>query len=73
VNAGYVEHLRTIDHVTSGCPILAKNGYFISDRLGAYLFYAVRKTLGIKATEMCRKHAHTHTHTHTSQYVNMKV
>jgi hypothetical protein len=70
VNAGYVEYLKTIDHVTSGSPILAKNGYFmISDRVGAYLLYAVRKTLGVKATEMCHKHAHTY----TSQYVNMKV
>jgi hypothetical protein len=65
-----VQDLKTIDHVISGCPILAKNGYFmISDRVGAYLRYEVRKTLGIKATELCRKHAHTY----TSQYVNMKM
>jgi hypothetical protein len=70
VSAGYVKDLKTIDHLTSGCPILARNDYFmIRDRVGAYLHYSVCRTLDIKATEAWLTHAHTY----TSQYVNMKV
>ena len=70
VNVGYVKDMKTIDHLTSGCPILARTEYFIiRDRVGAYLHYSVCKTLGIETTEMWRTHAHTH----TSQYENMKV
>jgi len=60
VNAGYVKDLKTIDHLTSGCPILARNEYFIiRDRVDAYLYYSLCKTLGIKATEMWLTHTRT--------------
>lgn len=70
VNAGYVKDLKTIDHLNSGCPVLARNEYFmIHDRVGTYLRYSVCKTLGVKTTEVWLTHAHTY----TSQYVSMKV
>jgi hypothetical protein len=43
---------ETVDHLTSGWPILAKNEYFMRhDRVGAYLHYSIRKALGIETTE----------------------
>jgi hypothetical protein len=46
------EYKETIDYLTSGCPILAKNEYVIRhDRVCAYLHYSICKTLDIETTE----------------------
>jgi hypothetical protein len=46
------EYEETIDHLTSGCPILAKNKYVIRhDRVYTHLHYSICKTLGIETTE----------------------
>jgi hypothetical protein len=47
----YKQH-ETIDRLTSGCPILAKNEYLTrDDRVGAYLHYPICKAVGIETTE----------------------
>jgi hypothetical protein len=39
-NAGYVDDEETVDHLTSGSPILVKNEYLmINDTVGAHLHY----------------------------------
>ena len=44
--------LRTTDHLTSGCPILAKNEYLMRhDKVCAHLHYSICKALGIETTE----------------------
>jgi hypothetical protein len=46
------EYEETIDLLTSGCPILAKNEYVIRhDKVCTYLHYSICKTLGIETTE----------------------
>jgi hypothetical protein len=46
------EYEETIDHLTSECPILAKNEYVIRhDRVCTHLHYSICKTLGIETTE----------------------
>jgi hypothetical protein len=46
------EYEETIDHLTSGCPILAKNKYIIRhDKVCTHLHYSICKTFGIGATE----------------------
>jgi hypothetical protein len=46
-----------IDHLTSGCPILAKNEYVIRhDKVCAHLHYSICKTLGIGTTENWYSH-----------------
>jgi hypothetical protein len=43
---------ETIDHLTSGCPILAKNEYVIRhNKVCTHLHYSICKTLGIDTTE----------------------
>ena len=43
----YKQHEETVDHLTSGCPILAKNEYLMrQDRICAHLHYSVSKALG---------------------------
>ena len=76
----YKQHEETIDHLTSGWPILAKNKYLMRhDRPGAFLHYSICKAIGIEKTKDAQTHthahAHTHTHTHTHriQYVNMEM
>jgi hypothetical protein len=47
----YKEYEETIDHLTSGCPILAKNEYVIRhDRVCTHLHYSICKTLSIETT-----------------------
>jgi len=56
---------ETIDHLTSGCPILTKIEYLLrQDKVCAHLRYSVCKALVIETTEY-GTHADTHTHTHT--------
>jgi hypothetical protein len=46
------EYEETIDHLTSRCPILAKNEYVIRhDKVCTHLHYSMCKTLGIETTE----------------------
>jgi hypothetical protein len=51
------EYEETIDHLTSGCPILAKNEYVIRhDEVCTYLHYSICKTIGIETTENWYSH-----------------
>jgi hypothetical protein len=51
------EYEETIDHLTSGCPILAKNEHVIRhDKVCAHLHYSLCKTLGIVTTENWYSH-----------------
>ena len=66
----YKQHEETIDHLTSGWPILAKNKYLMRhDRAGAFLHYSICKAIGIEKTKGAQTHTHAHTHiyiyTHT--------
>jgi hypothetical protein len=52
---------ETVDRLTCGCPILAKNEYLLRhDRVGARLRYSTCKALGIEKTEKWRAHARIH-------------
>jgi hypothetical protein len=49
------QHEETVDHLTSGCPILAKNEYLMRhDKVCTHLHYSICKALG---TEMVHAHA----------------
>jgi hypothetical protein len=51
------EYEETINHLTSGSPILAKNEYVIRlDIVCTHLHYSVFKTLGIETTENWYSH-----------------
>jgi hypothetical protein len=51
------EYKETIDHLTSGCPILEKNEYvIIHDKVCTHLHYSICKTLGIETTENWYSH-----------------
>jgi hypothetical protein len=51
------EYEETIDHLTSGCPILAKNEYVIRhDKVCTHLHYSICKILGIETTENWYSH-----------------
>ena len=57
---------ETIDHLTLGCPILAKNEYLMRhDKVCTHLHYSICKALGIETTDKCYTYTHTHTHIHT--------
>jgi hypothetical protein len=57
------QHKETIDHPTSGCPILAKNEYLMRHgKVGVPLHYSICKALGIKTIDKW----YTQTHTQTS-------
>jgi len=54
VNAGYVS---TIDHLTSGCPILEKNEYLMRhDKVCTHLHYSICKALGNETTDKWYTH-----------------
>ena len=54
------QHEETIDHLTSGCPILAKNEYLMRhDKVGAHLHYSMCKALDIKTTDKWYTHTQT--------------
>jgi hypothetical protein len=45
------QHEETIDHLTSGCPILAKNEYLMRhDEVCTHLHYSICKALGTETT-----------------------
>jgi len=51
------QHEETIDHLTSGCPILAKNEYLMRhDKVCTHLHYSVCKALGIETTDKWYTH-----------------
>jgi hypothetical protein len=51
------EYEETIDRLTSGCPILAKNEYIIRhDKVCTHLHCSICKTLGIETTENWYSH-----------------
>ena len=53
----FKEHEETIDHLTSGCPILAKNGYLMRhDKVCTHLHYSVCNVLGIETTDKWYTH-----------------
>jgi hypothetical protein len=54
------QHEEAIDHLTSGCPILAKNEYLMRhDKVCSHLYYSICKALGIErqtnGTHTCPK------------------
>ena len=51
------QHEETIDNLTSGCPILAKNEYFMRhDKACTHLHYSTCKALGIETTDKWYTH-----------------
>ena len=55
------QHEETIDHLTSGCPILAKSEYLMRhDKFCTHLHYSICKVLGIETTDKWYTHTHTH-------------
>ena len=51
------QHEQTTDHLTSGCPILAKNEYLMRhDKVCAYLHYSICKALGTETTDKWYTH-----------------
>ena len=46
------QHEETTDHLTSGCPILAKNEYQMRhDKVCTHLHYSICKALGTEPTD----------------------
>ena len=53
------QHEETIDHLTSGCPILVKNEYLMRhDKVCTHLHYSICKALGIETTDKRYTHMH---------------
>ena len=53
----YKQHEETIDHLTSRCPILAKNEYLMRhDKVCSHLHYSICKALGIETTDKWYTH-----------------
>jgi len=51
------QHEETIDHLTSGCPILAKNEYLMrNDKVCTHLHYSICKALGTETTDKWYTH-----------------
>jgi hypothetical protein len=51
------QHEETIDHLTSGCPILAKNEYLMRhDKVCTHLHYSICKVFGIETTDKWYTH-----------------
>ena len=62
------QHEETVDRLTSGCPILAKNEYLMRhDKVCRHLRYSVCKALGIETTHKW------YTHTCPSQCVKKEM
>jgi hypothetical protein len=55
------QHEETVGHLTSGCPILAKNEHLMRhDKVCTHLCYSIYKALGIETTSSWNTHTHTH-------------
>jgi hypothetical protein len=64
------QHEETIDHITSGCRVLAKNGPLMRlDEVCARLHYSICRAVGIEMTDKW----YTHTHTPKSMYEQVDV
>jgi len=51
------QHEETIDHLTSECPILAKNEYLMRhDKVCTHFLYSIYKALGIETTDKWYTH-----------------
>jgi len=51
------QHEETIDHLTSGCPILAKNEYLMrQDKVCTHFHYSICKALSIETTDKWYTH-----------------
>jgi len=51
------QHEETIDHLSSGCPILAKNEYLMRhDKVCTHLHYSICKALGFETTDKWYTH-----------------
>jgi len=51
------QHEETIDHLTSGCPISAKNEYLMRhNKVYTHLHYSVCKALGFETTDKWYTH-----------------
>ena len=51
------QHKETIDHLTSGCPILAKNEYLMRHgKVCTHLHYSICKALGIETADKWYTH-----------------
>jgi hypothetical protein len=51
------QYEETIDHLTSGCPILAKNQYLVRhDKVCSHLHYSICKALGNETTDKWYTH-----------------
>jgi hypothetical protein len=51
------QHEETIQHLTSGFPILAKNKYLMRhDKVCTHLYYSICKALGIATTDKLHTH-----------------
>jgi len=51
------QHKETIDHLTSGCPILEKNEYLMRhDKVCTHLHYSICKSLGTETTDKWHTH-----------------
>ena len=51
------QHEETVDHLTSGCPIVAKNEYLMRhDKVCSHLHYSICKALGIETTDKWYTH-----------------
>jgi hypothetical protein len=51
------QYEETIDHLTSGCPILEKNEYLMRhNKVCTHLHYSIRKALGIGTTDKWYEH-----------------
>ena len=51
------QHEETIEHLISGCPILAKNEYLMRhDKVCSHLHYSICKALGIETTDKWYTH-----------------
>ena len=54
------QHEETTDHLTSGCPILAKNEYLMRhDKFYTRLHYSICKALDTETTDKWYIHTHT--------------
>jgi hypothetical protein len=54
------QHKETIDHLTSGCPILVKNKYLMLHiKVCTHFHYSVCKSIGTETTDKWYTHIHT--------------
>ena len=57
----YKQHVETIDHLTSGCPVLAKKEYLMRhDKVCAHLHFSECKDPRIETTNKWYIHTHTY-------------